>query len=169
MLHSLAVIVARLPLLALLVTAAACSPTTTSAPQRAPQSPIDVPSWAQTCPSTGESQTLHERPAPMTPRHTVQLSNPAQVDPLQQFLRLRGRKRIESLSLQRAPVDQTLRMLADMGRFNLVFVDDTADRRVTLELRDVSLADAFQAVLASAGLEGRVMGDNIVTVDDKGP
>jgi type II secretory pathway component HofQ len=65
-------------------------------------------------------------------------------------------------------VDDTLRMLADMGRFNVVLVSEVGSRKVSIDLKDVSLEGAFRAVLASAQLEARLLADDIVEVRGAG-
>ena len=82
--------------------------------------------------------------------------------------RLGGRNRIQNLSLRQAPLDDTLRMFARMGRFNVVMADSVRGRAVTLELHSVTVASAFKAVLASAKMEARVLADNIVEVRPAG-
>ncbi len=96
-------------------------------------------------------------------KRVVRIDAPTRPDPVRRLLVRRG-GRIRNLSLHRAPVDDTLRMFADMGRFNVVIPAEVGARRVTLDLRDVSLAGAFQAVLASARLEATVIADDIVQV-----
>jgi hypothetical protein len=59
-------------------------------------------------------------------------------------------------------------MLAEMGRFNVVLPGEIGARKVSLELRDVSLAGAFRAVLSSARLEARVVTDDILEVRPEG-
>jgi hypothetical protein len=59
-------------------------------------------------------------------------------------------------------------MFATMGRFNVVIPGELGSRKVSMELRDVSLAGAFRAVLASARLEARVVADNILEVRPAG-
>lgn len=59
-------------------------------------------------------------------------------------------KRI-TLDIVHADLHNVLRMLADMGRLNLV-VDDEVQGTVTLKLRDVPWKQALDTVLASKGL-----------------
>lgn len=61
-------------------------------------------------------------------------------------------------------MDDTLRMFASMGHFNVVIPGEIGSRRVSLELRSVSLAGAFHAVLASARLEAHLLADDIIEV-----
>jgi len=97
------------------------------------------------------------------PRETVRIEAPAEPDPVGRLLR-RSKRRVRNLSLHQAPVDDTLRMLADMGRFNVVVVSEVGSVKVSVDLRDVSLEGAFRAVLASAHLEARLLADDIVEV-----
>lgn len=70
-------------------------------------------------------------------------------------------KRI-TLDIVRADLHGVLRMLADMGRLNLV-VDDEVQGTVTLKLRNVPWRQALDTVLASKGL-GREEQGNILRV-----
>lgn len=107
-------------------------------------------------------------PAPATtlagpPRETVSIRPPPKRDPVDVVLS-RSRRRIGNLSLHQAPVDETLKMFASMGRFNVVMAGEIGSRKVSLELQNVTLAGAFRAVLASARLEARVLNDDILEV-----
>jgi type II secretory pathway component HofQ len=62
----------------------------------------------------------------------------------------REAKRI-SLDVTRANVHDVLRMLADVGRLNLVVAEEVQGT-VTLKLRDVPWSEALDVVLASRGL-----------------
>lgn len=67
-----------------------------------------------------------------------------------------------SLELVNADLHSVLRLLAEVGRFNLVTAEDVSGK-VTLRLRNVPWTEAFRAVLASKGL-GVERGDGIVRV-----
>lgn len=96
---------------------------------------------------------------------SVRITEPAEVDPVDRLLaQHRGRRRLTQLALRDAPVTDTLRMFAELGGFNVVFSDEVPNRRVSVQLRDVTLASAFRTVLASAHLGAVVEGDNIVQV-----
>jgi type II secretory pathway component HofQ len=73
----------------------------------------------------------------------------------------RAAKRI-SLDVVKAPVGDVLRMLADVGRLNLVLSDDVGGS-VTLTLRDVPWPQVLDTVLAARGLGKEVRG-NILRV-----
>ena len=118
------------------------------------------------------SQPQSQRPVSTAllgpPRDTVSIQPPPQHDPVEAVL-ARSSRRIGNLSLHQAPVDETLKMFASMGRFNVVMPGEVGGRKVSLKLRNVSLAGAFRAVLASARLEARVLADNILEVRPVGP
>jgi hypothetical protein len=121
---------------------------------------VEAPAW--THPSATPTATS------MTPpRETVRIETPAEPDPVGRLLR-RSQRRVKNLSLHQAPLDDTLRMLADMGRFNVVIVSEVGSRKVSVDLKDVSLEGAFGAVLASAHLEARWLADDIVEVRGAG-
>lgn len=67
-----------------------------------------------------------------------------------------------SLDVSRADVHDVLRMLADVGRLNLVTSDDVQGS-VTLKLRDVPWSEALGVVLSARGL-GMELHDNILRV-----
>jgi hypothetical protein len=96
---------------------------------------------------------------------TVRIVPAAERDPVDRLVDTRsGRRRLRSIALREAPVGETLRMFAELGRFNMVLGDDVGDRRVTLTLHDVSLVSALRAVLAAAHLDASVIGAEIVQV-----
>jgi type IV pilus assembly protein PilQ len=70
-------------------------------------------------------------------------------------------KRI-TLDIVKADLHNVLRMLADMGRLNLV-VDDEVQGTVTLKLRNVPWQQALDTVLASKGL-GREQQGSVLRV-----
>lgn len=98
------------------------------------------------------------------PSQTVRIVEAARVDPLDEVLGARGRRRLRDLSLRDASVGDTLRLFATMGGFNVVCGDELAGRRVTVQLRDVSLRAAFRTVLAAAGAGATVVGGEVVHV-----
>ena len=96
---------------------------------------------------------------------TVRIFPAVERDPVDRLVDARsGRRRLRSISLREAPVGETLRMFAELGRFNMVLGDDIGDRRITLTLRDVSLVSALRAVLSAAHLDATVVGAEIVQV-----
>lgn len=99
------------------------------------------------------------------PREVQVIPAAPERDPADELLRARtGGRRIGQLALRDAPVSETLRMFAELGRFNVVFASDAADRRVTLTLRDVSVASAFRSVLSVAELGADVVGGEVLEV-----
>ena len=121
-----------------------------------------LPSWSEPTGTPPPSKVLIAGP-----REVVRIEPPRHRDPVDVVLS-RGRRRVRNLSLHQAPVDDTLRMFATMGRFNVVIPGELGSRKVSIELRDVSLAGAFRAVLATARLEARVVADNILEVRPAG-
>ncbi|QSQ21475.1 secretin and TonB N-terminal domain-containing protein [Pyxidicoccus parkwayensis] len=63
-----------------------------------------------------------------------------------------------TVDIVRADIHNVLRMLADMGRLNLV-VDDEVQGTVTLRLRNVPWKQALETVLSSHGLGRELQGD----------
>lgn len=101
----------------------------------------------------------------VAPRRTVVIAPEAERDPVDQLMRARrGNRRLRDFALRDAPVGETLRMFAELGGFNVVVTDEVSARRVTLSLRDVSLATAFRAVLSIAHLGATVIGGEVVEV-----
>jgi len=102
---------------------------------------------------------------PLSRWETVRIEPVSSVDPVDRMLTRRGgRARIQSITLRQAPVDDTLQMFASLGRFNVVVPEQVHGRKVTLQLRNVSVAGAFRAVLRAAGLEAHVVAEDIVEV-----
>lgn len=150
-----------LPLAALALGVACGGPSEPQEPTCPAIDDVETPAW--THPSATPTTTAMSAP----PRETVRIEAPAEPDPVGRLLR-RSRRRVRNLSLHQAPVDDTLRMLADMGRFNVVLVSEVGSRKVSIDLKDVSLEGAFRAVLASAQLEARLLADDIVEVRGAG-
>lgn len=151
-----------LPALSLCTLLGACA----SAQQPSAVAPVacanTVPAWAESSASLLSSRTL----APLEERQQTRvIQAPAERDPMAELLRARGgQRRISNLALRDAPVNDTLRMFAEIGRFNVVFADGSSDRRVSLTLRDVSVATAFRSVLSVAHLDAEVVGGEVVEV-----
>lgn len=159
---------ARHGLAALCLVATACA--STEAPRAAPSLPPPIaviPRWAEpAAPRTSGDDTLSARTVLTHPiQETVHIVPPPERDAVDVLLASRrGHRRLRSLALRDAPVTEALRMFAELGGFNLVMADGVGDRRVTLSLRDVSLAAAFRAVLSAAHLEGEVLGGEVLEV-----
>lgn len=123
-----------------------------------------MPRWAEPAGEVAavaaSTRVLPEAP----PSQTVRIVEAARVDPLDEVLGARGRRRLRDLSLRDASVGDTLRLFATMGGFNVVCGDELAGRRVTVQLRDVSLRAAFRTVLAAAGAGATVVGGEVVHV-----
>jgi hypothetical protein len=153
-------------------TGSAAMPRAQSASECESAADYRMPAWAEPARETrdasprGVTVARDEEPTPDVPlARTVRLIPDAQRDPVDAVLTGRGgRRRLGALNLRRAPVDETLRMFATVGRFNLVFTDDVAGRQVTLDLRDVSVDQAFRAVLAAAHLDVDVVAGNVLAV-----
>ncbi len=121
-----------------------------------------LPRWVERADAPADARTLA---APTPLERTVRIAPPVQRDPVDRLVDARsGRRRLRAISLREAPVGETLRMFAELGRFNMVLGDDVGDRRVTLTLRDVSLVAALRAVLAAAHLDATVIGAEVVQV-----
>ena len=56
-----------------------------------------------------------------------------------------------------------------MGGFNLVIADGAPDKKLTIELKNVTLQDALQAVLAAGALDAVAIGRDILLVRPDGP
>lgn len=122
-----------------------------------------IPRWANAAGEAAAATGTRVLPAAPTAQ-TVRIVEAARVDPLDEVLGARGRRRLRDLSLRDAPVGDTLRLFATMGGFNVVCGDELAGRRVTVQLRDVSLRAAFRTVLAAAGAGATVVGGEVVHV-----
>lgn len=150
-----------LPLAVLLCTACAAS---TPLPEPIASPIALMPRWAEridVAEPTPAARTMAAAPLD----RVVRITPPAERDPVDRLVDARsGRRRLRSISLREAPVGETLRMFAELGRFNMVLGDDVGDRRVTLTLRDVSLVAALRAVLAAARLDATVVGAEVVQV-----
>ncbi|MFO0625810.1 MAG: hypothetical protein U0325_09365 [Polyangiales bacterium] len=122
-----------------------------------------IPRWAEPVGALAAATGTRVLPAAPTAQ-TVRIVEAPAVDPLDAVLGARGRRRVRDLSLRDAPVGDTLRLFATMGGFNVVCGDELAGRRVTVQLRDVSLRAAFRTVLAAAGAGATVVGGEVVHV-----
>lgn len=123
-----------------------------------------MPRWADAA-GEGAAVAASTRVLPEAPlSQTVRIVEAPRVDPLDAVLGARGRRRLRDLSLRDASVSDTLRLFATMGGFNVVCGDELAGRRVTVQLRDVSLRAAFRTVLAAAGAGATVVGGEVVHV-----
>lgn len=150
------------PLLSLLLAAAsACATARPAAEPAAPPIAL-LPRWVE----RADEPSAAARALPSAPiDRVVRIAPAAERDPVDRLVDARsGRRRLRAISLREAPVGETLRMFAELGRFNMVLGDDVGDRRVTLTLRDVSLVAALRAVLAAAHLDATVIGAEIVQV-----
>lgn len=135
-------------------------------PQPPFEPPADIPPWTEPALTRPPPRTFDTGPqaSPIAQYETIRIQPPVERDPVDELLRRRGRNRIRTLSLHQAPVDDTLRMFAGMGRFNVVIPGELGSRKVSLELRNVTLASAFRAVLVSAKLDARVVTDDIIEI-----
>lgn len=149
---------------ALLSTACASSgalPVTESAPIAL------VPRWAEPAATLAAPRAAPESAvlAGIASRETVVIAAERERDPVDALITARrGSQRLRSFTVRDAPVGETLRMFAELGRFNVVLTDEVSYRRVTLSLRDVSLMAAFRAVLSAAHLGAAVVGGEVVEV-----
>ena len=70
---------------------------------------------------------------------------------------------IHHLSFRDTPVREVISEIARRGKLNII-IDKSVNGKVTGELRDVTLNEAMDSVLASAGLESRKLDGNTVLV-----
>ncbi|HEY9713309.1 MAG TPA: secretin and TonB N-terminal domain-containing protein, partial [Chroococcales cyanobacterium] len=70
---------------------------------------------------------------------------------------------IHNISFRDTPVKEVLAEIARRGNLNVIF-DKSVTGTITGEMRDVTLNEAFDSVLAAAGLQTRVMDNNTVIV-----
>lgn len=70
---------------------------------------------------------------------------------------------IHHLSFRDTPVREVISEIARRGKLNII-IDKSVNGKVTGELRDVTLNEAMDSVLASAGLESRKLDGNTVMV-----
>jgi hypothetical protein len=118
-----------------------------------------LPAWAD-----GQQ---HEAAPTAPPRSYETRSIEAPPEPpgaVAQALGARGARRLRAMTFHQAPIAEVLRALASEGAFNLVIAEGVPDSRITIELKDVPLRDALQAVLAAGQLEAEAIGSNIVLV-----
>ncbi len=70
---------------------------------------------------------------------------------------------IHNLSFRDTPVKEIIAELARRGSLNII-IDKSVVGRITGELRDVTLNEAMDSILAAAGLQSRTLDDNTVIV-----
>jgi len=70
---------------------------------------------------------------------------------------------IHHLSFRDTPVRELIAEIARRGNLNII-VDKSVDGRITGELKDVTLNEAMDTILASAGLESRRLENNVIIV-----
>ncbi len=102
------------------------------------------------------------------PWETVRIAPEAQRDPIDVMLGARGRRRVRTLAFHQAPAREVLRAMAAIGGFSIVIPDGVADRPITVDLRDVTLATALRSLLAAANLEAVGLGDGVLAVHATG-
>jgi hypothetical protein len=129
-----------------------------------------LPSWAT--PSGSETASRVPTP-PMSAgdaresrsRDVVRIIPEAEHDAVTDvILAANGRERLHALSMRETPAVEALRMLAVVGRFNVVFPSDLDARRVTLHLRGVRVVDAFASVLEVTNLDASVVSGNVIAI-----
>lgn len=89
---------------------------------------------------------------------TVQIRQPFKL-----FAQANQQKVIHQLSFRETPVREVIAELARRGNLNII-IDKSVTGKVTGELRDVTLDEAMDSVLASAGLRSRSLDKNTVVV-----
>ena len=70
---------------------------------------------------------------------------------------------IHNLSFRETPIREVVAEIARRGNLNII-LDKSVQGKVTGELRDVTLNEAMDSVLAAAGLQSRVLDNNTVVV-----
>lgn len=127
---------------------------------------LALPRWAEPTTACGPTRVVASTTLPEARvSETVRIEAPTPRDPVDVLVTARrGRQRLRSFALHEAPVGETLRMFAEVGRFNVIVPAEYAGRRVSLTLRDVSLLAAFRAVLSAAQLQAAVVGGEVVEV-----
>jgi type II secretory pathway component HofQ len=70
---------------------------------------------------------------------------------------------IHNMSFRDTPVREVVAELARRGSLNIL-IDKSVSGKITGELRDVTLNEALDDVLAAAGLQSRVLDNNTVIV-----
>lgn len=70
---------------------------------------------------------------------------------------------IHHLSFRDTPVRELIAEIARRGNLNII-VDKSVDGRITGELKDVTLNEAMDTILASAGLESRKLDNNVIII-----
>ncbi|MBZ0188557.1 MAG: secretin and TonB N-terminal domain-containing protein, partial [Candidatus Obscuribacterales bacterium] len=89
---------------------------------------------------------------------TVQIRQPFKL-----FAEANQQKVIHQLSFRETPVKEVISELARRGNLNII-IDKSVTGKVTGELRDVTLDEAMDSVLASAGLRSRILNNNTLIV-----
>lgn len=79
-----------------------------------------------------------------------------------------GHGRRITIDVVAAPLTEVVRLVADVGRVNVVVDESAANVRVTVRLRDVRGDDALAAIVASKGLVSTRMGTVYVVSSQKG-
>ncbi|MBI5533152.1 MAG: hypothetical protein HY898_10575 [Deltaproteobacteria bacterium] len=124
---------------------------------------LALPAWAE-APADSSGPASHGLSKPPRSFETRAIAPAPEGDPLARVMQGRGSRRVKNMSFHQAPVAEILRMLASTGGFNLVIADGVPDKRLTIDLRNVTLQHAFEAVLASAQLQAEPIGSEIVLV-----
>ncbi len=105
------------------------------------------------------------------PRSKVMTDNSYNVNNIETTLKLdsspiigtNGYKRV-NLSLRDSDIRQTLRMLADKAGVNIAF-DESVDGKITLDLNDITINDAFSIIFKSSQLSYVMDGNTIIVMN----
>ncbi len=121
----------------------ACALAACSAPDRPASAPDEIVGSPPPKPSSDEESyvVIEQATGSAAPRET---------EPTSGHIPSMSRRRI-TLDVRDADIHNVLRLLAEEGGVNIV-VDESVRGRVTIRLVDVSVEDAFLAVLDSQGL-----------------
>ena len=125
---------------------------------------MPTPAWAEPVSSDPRAPAPSRTVFSPGQRDAVRIAAEPERDPVDVMLGHRGRRRVRTLSFHQAPAREALRAMASIGDFSIVIPDGVADRPITVELRDVSLATAMRAILAAANLEASGLGDGVVAI-----
>lgn len=104
---------------------------------------------------TPKLKSLDQKHSLPTVSGTVQIRQPFKLFAQQSL--------IHHLSFRDTPVREVISEIARRGKLNII-IDKSVTGKVTGELRDVTLNEAMDSVLASAGLESRKLDGNTVVV-----